>query len=334
MFKYLSKKRFLIFLILSLVLSGVFILPVIYSLSDKLSKTKRVEANILLVEGWLPAYAIEKAYDEFLNNSYNRIITTGLQSPPYFVMPANGYLIFYPQKYNLIEEEDSIHLIEVEASSELEGENSACFNILINDSLIAEFLAEKKGKKYPIKWKGKLSNIDSILIRFTNDGRGDFGDRNLYVKNIIIDQNITIPYHDNSEYDIGLLDGKKRIINNYDSYAELAKLRLLSIGLDPSLINAVPGNRTRINRTLTSALAVREWLKTSETKVEGINIVSLGTHAKRTWMIYNKILDSQYNIGIISISDYRERHSMRYKILKTIRETIGIIYYWIILLPY
>ena len=89
-----------------------------------------------------------------------------------------------------------------------------------------------------------------------------------------------------------------------------------------------------MNRTLTSALAFRDWLKKTDIEVKGINIVTLGTHAERTLMIYNKILDKKYEIGIISLPDYREKHSRSYKVLKTIRESLGIIYYWFVLLVY
>jgi hypothetical protein len=51
-------------------------------------------------------------------------------------------------------------------------------------------------------------------------------------------------------------------------------------------------------------------------------------------MTYNKVLNEKYKIGIISISDNEEKNSNPHKLLKTIRETLGILYYWIILLPY
>ncbi len=56
------------------------------------------------------------------------------------------------------------HSIEVDAYSELGGENRAHFNLYINDSLIADFFAEKRKKKYRIKWEGYLRDIDSIMF--------------------------------------------------------------------------------------------------------------------------------------------------------------------------
>ena len=224
MFK--RKKPLIISLLLLFVISGIVSLPVIYSVSSGLSRTSRVEANVLLVEGWLPPYAVELAYDEYIKSSYEQVITTG---------------------------------IRISGSDE----------VSIND--YPEF--------------------------FTHEG-------------------------------------KKKLTDNYSSHAELARKKLISLGLDSSLVLAVPGKKVRLNRTLSSALAFRDWLETSEIEVDGINIVTIGTHARRTWMTYNKILDKKYQIGIISLPDYREHSSKKYKVLKTLRESLGLVYYWFLLLPY
>ena len=212
------KKLLIITLLLLFVLSGIVSLPIIYSVSKRLSKTSRVEANVLLVEGWLPPYAVELAYKEYIKSSYEQVITTGIRISGYYDVSMNGYLVFYT--------------------------------------------------------------------------------------------------HDIS------------------SHAELARNELISLGLDSSLVLAVPGKKVWINRTLSSALAFRDWLEASEIEVKGINIVTIGTHARRTWMTYNKILDKKYKIGIISLPDYREHSSRKYKVLKTLRESLGLVYYWFLLLPY
>ena len=197
--------------------------PAFQYLTDYLSKSERINANILLIEGWLPQEDIELTYYEFQKNGYEHIITTGLKNPEYYIVPMNGYLIFSHKNKFAGVNEVARHFIEVDAYSELEGENCAHFNLFINDSLVADFFVDKKKRKYGITWEGTLPDIDSILVQFDNDGVGDYGDRNLFVKEVIIDRKITVPYQNNSEYDISALDGKRRIINNFDSYAELAK---------------------------------------------------------------------------------------------------------------
>ena len=318
-----------------LTLGYIFLKPAFNYLSGYLSKSEQVKANVLIVEGWLPEYALEMAYKEFEKSKYEYVITTGLQyRKEYYMVSENGYLIFYlKNKFSEINEL-GLHSIEIDAYSELEGENRAHFNLYVNDSIIADFIVEKSKKKYRADWKGNLRDIRTIYVQFTNDAVGDFGDRNLYVKEIIIDDKIKIPYQDNSEYDIGKLYGKNRTINNFNSSAQYAKNRLLSMGIDSSLLIAIPGNKVKINRTLSSALAFRDWLKTANIVIKGINIISMGTHTRRTWMTYNKILNEKYVIGIISLPDNIHNYSRLSKVLKTIRETLGVIYYWFILLPY
>jgi hypothetical protein len=334
----MRKKGLLILLVLFV--SGLFfsyflIKPAFNYLSGFLSKSEQVKANILLVEGWIPDYAVKKAYEEYRNNGYEFIITTGLKSTSsYFELSEDGYLIFYPGNRFYGLSEYATHSITVHAYSELGGENRAHFNLYINNALEADFFAGKRKEKYGITWNGKLSDIDSILVQFTNDDKGDFGDRNLYVKEIIVDNKITIPYPYNSEFDASKLDGKRRIINNFNSNAELVRNKLVSMGIDSTRVIAAPCERVRVNRTLTSALAFRDWLRTSKINVNGINIITVGMHARRTWMTYNKILNEKYQIGIISIPEYTYNHSRLSKVLKALRETLGIIYYWIILIPY
>lgn len=332
------RKRLLLILIslITLFTIGYFFLKPAYNhLSGYLSKTEPVNANILIVEGWLPESAIETAHLEFLRNKYNYIITTGVKSTmSYYEVPMNGYLIFYPGNRFSSRTESGPHTIEISAYSELGGKNCAHFNVFVNDSLVTDFTADKKKRKYPVLWKGELSKIDSVMIQFDNDKVGDFGDRNLYIKEIIIDHQIHIPYLHNSAYDVLIHGGKRRIRNNYNSFAELARNELLSIGMDSSLIVAVPADLVKINRTLTSALAVRDYLKTSDIRVEGINIISEGTHARRTWMTYNKVLNESYKIGIISHPEDKDIATRKNRFFNTLRQALAIVYYWIILIPY
>lgn len=54
-----------------------------------LAVTSPIKADILVVEGWLPDYALKQALTEFENGSYNKIVTTG--GP----LPTGYYLAEY-----------------------------------------------------------------------------------------------------------------------------------------------------------------------------------------------------------------------------------------------
>jgi hypothetical protein len=333
------KRHRLIFLSLAffvIAISGyIFVKPAFNQLSGFLSKSEQVPANILLVEGWLSQRSLETAANEFRKNNYDFILTTGLKSTPeYYGVSMDGYLIFYTKSKLAVYKDNGTHTIEIAAKSELGGNNSAHFNFWINDKIVSDFSADKREKRYAVTWEGSFSDIDSVMIQFDNDKMGDFGDRNLFIKEIIFDGKVKIPFLNFSEYDITELDGRQRIKNNLTSNADMARRRLILMGIDSVRIISVPGEKAFINRTLTSAIAVREWLKTSEIKAEGINILSSGTHSRRTWMTFSKVLDDSCQIGIISIPDYKNNRSTKRRLFKTIRETAAIIYYWLILIPY
>jgi hypothetical protein len=131
-------------------------------------------------------------------------------------------------------------------------------------------------------------------------------------------------------YDIGALDGKDRIINNFNSNAERTRIDLIRIGVDSSRIIAVPAKMTYLNRTLQITLAFRDWLKESKLTVKGINLISSGPHARRKWMIYKKILGKDYNIGIIYYPDPKN-HGFLKTTAKELREFLEMVYYWVIL---
>jgi len=119
-------------------------LPVIYFISDQLSKTTRVRANILLVEGWLKPYAIEAAYSEFLNTGYDHVITTGIRISGYYQIYTNGFLIFNTKDIFTGINDTQYHTIEIDAYGELDKKERAHFNVFVNDSLVADFYAVKK----------------------------------------------------------------------------------------------------------------------------------------------------------------------------------------------
>ena len=306
----------------------------LFILSSYLSKTEKVKANVLIVEGWMPPDDIKSAYDEFKTGGYDIIITTGMK--PTFegcILYENGFLVFYPGSKTAADTLKRSHLIEIDAYSSTGGENSACFNFYINNSKAGTFTASTRERKYPVRWDGKLSQIDSLAVQFFNDRHSEFYDRNLYVRNITIDHTIVISVLNYSEYDRNRWDGRNMVKNNVSSNAQQARNLLISMGADSSSVIAVPGKRVRINRTLTSALALRDWLASSDIRITGINIVSAGSHARRTWMTYNKVLDKNYRIGIIALPASKCRTVSGY-VFKTLREGVAIVYYWFLLLPY
>lgn len=332
------KIRLIILAVIILSLTGFLLMIVMYEsdIRSFLEKSSRVNANLLIIESWLPDKAIELSKTEIQNGNYNYIVTTGIRSSEldFCMVAENGYLIFFPKFLPDSESFSNKHKIEVVARSKMGGKYCCHFNFFINDTLIADFNADEKVTKYSITWNRPLSEIDSVMIQFTNDYLDEYGDRNLYVKELIIDNEKVIPYQFNSIFDIGMIGGSNRIVNNHRSQPEVIRNRLISEGIDSAKIIAVSGGKTMINRTLTGALAFRKWLNRSGYKVTGVNIVSMSIHARRTWITYKHILDKSCDIGIISLPYFKSPDSNRSELTLTAIELLDLIYYRIILTFY
>jgi len=89
----------------------------------------------------------------------------------------------------------------------------------------------------------------------------------------------------------------------YKTYAQIAKSTMLKLGVDPRQIVAVPSPRVRKDRTYASALALKKWLKTSRITIRSLNILSLGPHARRSWLLFKKALGSKISVGVIAVKD-------------------------------
>lgn len=305
-------------------------------LSSFLSPVRKANANILLAEGWTSNQVLKLTAEEFKSGRYDKLITTGLQSDDldFFQMAENGYLIFYPDFSFFKSSETGTHKLEIIAHSEKGGKYSTHFNLYINDSLVADYISDRKLRDFDCTWYGCLPNIDSLTIEFDNDYFDKGGDRNLYIKEIIIDDILHLSYQYNSVFYKGHKIRLKSITNNYRSYAEKAKTILAGYGIDTSIIIAIPGTKRHLHKTLNTALAFRNWADTSEIMISGINIVTQGVHGRRTFVTYRRIIGDGYPIGIISLDYQNSKENYLFGLINTAREVLSLFYYYILLLFY
>lgn len=92
-------------------------------------------------------------------------------------------------------------------------------------------------------------------------------------------------------------------LHQHKTYAQLASLSFLKMGIADSLIVAVPAESVRKDRTYQSALALKKWLERSGMSVEKIDLLSLGAHTRRSAMVFGKVLKPQIKVGKISIEN-------------------------------
>ena len=98
----------------------------------------------------------------------------------------------------------------------------------------------------------------------------------------------------------GLPVSKGYYLAEYKNYAELTAATCIALGFDKDKVVAVPAPSVVKHRTAASAIALRDWLATSALKVDSINLYSIGTHARRSWIVFKEVLHPDIKVGIIA----------------------------------
>jgi hypothetical protein len=91
----------------------------------------------------------------------------------------------------------------------------------------------------------------------------------------------------------------------YKTSAHAAAATMKKLGFDEESMVVVTVPLMRRDRTFASALAFRKWLLNSELSVKAINIFSLGAHARRSRLLFEKTLGNKLEIGVIAAENLR-----------------------------
>ena len=122
-------------------------------------------------------------------------------------------------------------------------------------------------------------------------------------------------------------------LSEYRTFAEVAAATFRKLGVPETEVTAVPAEERYRNRTYESAVALREFLAAQGTRWDSVNLVSEGTHARRSHFCFRRALGRGVEVGIISIPnrDYDSEHWWRYSSgIKTILgETLAVLYAWL-----
>lgn len=89
----------------------------------------------------------------------------------------------------------------------------------------------------------------------------------------------------------------------YASSAVLAAKQLQDLGVEKRFIVTLSIPESFKHRTYTSALTVKEWLKRSVVSAKGINVFTIGPHARKSLVLFTRALGSSYAIGVIAGTD-------------------------------
>lgn len=288
----------------------------------------------MVVEGWMPHYGLNRAYEEFQNGDYDYLITTGNQFPDHITLYINSYLIFYPHESLVTDENIKRHVFDMEIVSTLGVKDSAHFVFWVNDERIADhYTTENKGV-FLVPWDGSLSDIDSVMVQYTNDMVGEKGDRNLSINSLKLnDQNLIIEFAD-LYLDRGRPFGRYRWNVTATSYAEMAAHFFVDRGVAREKVIPVTNHHRNLRRTYGNALSLKQWLEANPMEIQGFNVVSMDNHSRRTWLTYRKLLKDFAEVGIISAENPAIENSVRKNSKNGVLELIALVYYYVFILPW
>ena len=92
-------------------------------------------------------------------------------------------------------------------------------------------------------------------------------------------------------------------LSGYSTYANVAAAAFKKMGLDSGDLAAVAAADVKADRTYVSAREVKKWIERSGRAIGSIDLVSLGPHARRSRMLFQKALGPSIRVGVFSCAD-------------------------------
>jgi uncharacterized SAM-binding protein YcdF (DUF218 family) len=121
----------------------------------------------------------------------------------------------------------------------------------------------------------------------------------------------------------GPVEGSGGYTNDYNTAASLGAGRLRKVGVPEASLQMVPSRVMSRDRTYSSAVALRDWLREHHAAVASINVLTEDVHARRTRLLFQKAFGEEVTVGIIAVAspDYEPKRWWRYS--EGVREVIG-----------
>lgn len=112
-------------------------------------------------------------------------------------------------------------------------------------------------------------------------------------------------------------------VNDFQTSASVGAEGLKAAGVPASLVQMVPSRISGRDRTYSSAVALREWLRREQFPIRSFNVLTEDAHARRTRLLYQLAFGREVEVGVVSIPnpDYDPRRWWRYS--QGVREVVG-----------
>jgi hypothetical protein len=94
---------------------------------------------------------------------------------------------------------------------------------------------------------------------------------------------------------------ENRLSGQYWDYAQYMHRELLQLGLDPQQVILATTPRSPSQRTFASAESVRIVLEEQGIRPKGINVLTIGAHARRSRLVFARTIPGSGPVGVISL---------------------------------
>jgi len=128
----------------------------------------------------------------------------------------------------------------------------------------------------------------------------------------------------------GPIEGTGGYINDFNTAASVGADLLKKNGIGTDVLQMVPSRVNDRDRTYSSAAALGQWLRAHDVLVGSVNVVTEGTHARRTRLLFQEALGAGVKVGVIAVPDpdYDARHWWRYSqgVKDIVNEAVAYLY--------
>jgi uncharacterized SAM-binding protein YcdF (DUF218 family) len=121
----------------------------------------------------------------------------------------------------------------------------------------------------------------------------------------------------------GPVTGIGGYVNDQQTAASVGAQGLKRAGLPAELVQMVPSRTDDRDRTYSSAVALRKWLKAQNPEVRSFNVLTENTHARRSLYLFQKAFGETATIGVIPVRnpDYDPKYWWQYS--EGVKEVVG-----------
>jgi uncharacterized SAM-binding protein YcdF (DUF218 family) len=128
----------------------------------------------------------------------------------------------------------------------------------------------------------------------------------------------------------GPVPGNGGYVNDFRTSASVGAELLKKFGIPGKSVEMVPSHVIGRDRTYSSAVALRNWVRAHHVEVDSLNVMTEDTHARRTRLLFAKAFGPNVRVGVIAVPDpdYDARHWWRYSegVEKVIEDSVAYIY--------